>query len=324
MSSFPILDVAIGLAFVYLLLALICTTLMEWIAQRMRLRGTMLEQATQRLLGEQGQPDRPVTDAYLQHPLIHTLGDGKRKPSYVPAKLFAKALRDVLSQPREGAGKPPASDRLKHALRALAESDAAKGGRDHLPNEQTLADWYDHFMERVSGTYKRRTRVITFWLAVGLTLALNADTIKLTTNLWQDPTLRAYVVEQARARLAQGPPLETVEYTEPDNPEPTPPIAPDTTASSNRVLPEEASLLSQLFGWTGESASLARAQAEWRGKFNGSAVWALSHLIGWLLTALAVSLGAPFWFDTLNRFMSLRSSGNPAPKKPTSTAETRP
>ena len=39
---------------------------------------------------------------------------------------------------------------------------------------------------------------------------------------------------------------------------------------------------------------------------NGSRFW------GWLLTALAISLGAPFWFDLLNRFVALRNAG----KKP--------
>ena len=29
-------------------------------------------------------------------------------------------------------------------------------------------------------------------------------------------------------------------------------------------------------------------------------------LIGWLITAVALSLGAPFWFDTLNKFMVVR------------------
>jgi hypothetical protein len=38
------------------------------------------------------------------------------------------------------------------------------------------------------------------------------------------------------------------------------------------------------------------------------------HLIGWLLTMLAVSLGAPFWFDMLNRLISIRGSGR-APRQ---------
>ena len=33
----------------------------------------------------------------------------------------------------------------------------------------------------------------------------------------------------------------------------------------------------------------------------------------WLLTILAISLGAPFWFDALSRMARLRSSGNPEP-----------
>ncbi|MGG9962062.1 hypothetical protein [Ferruginibacter sp. SUN106] len=32
--------------------------------------------------------------------------------------------------------------------------------------------------------------------------------------------------------------------------------------------------------------------------------------IGWLLTAFAISLGAPFWFDLLNKFVALRNTGN--------------
>jgi hypothetical protein len=35
---------------------------------------------------------------------------------------------------------------------------------------------------------------------------------------------------------------------------------------------------------------------------------------GWLLTAIAISLGAPFWFDVLNRFMIVRSTVKPQQK----------
>jgi hypothetical protein len=34
-------------------------------------------------------------------------------------------------------------------------------------------------------------------------------------------------------------------------------------------------------------------------------------LLGLLLTALAIALGAPFWFDLLNKFIVLRSSVKP-------------
>jgi len=43
---------------------------------------------------------------------------------------------------------------------------------------------------------------------------------------------------------------------------------------------------------------------------------ALAHFPGWFLTTVAVSLGAPFWFDTLQRFMNIRGGG----KKPEADA----
>jgi hypothetical protein len=38
------------------------------------------------------------------------------------------------------------------------------------------------------------------------------------------------------------------------------------------------------------------------------------HVPGWLLTAFAISLGAPFWFDVLKRIMVIRSTVKPKEK----------
>ncbi|MGH9962120.1 MAG: hypothetical protein ACREBC_34160, partial [Pyrinomonadaceae bacterium] len=40
------------------------------------------------------------------------------------------------------------------------------------------------------------------------------------------------------------------------------------------------------------------------------------HWLGWVLTALAISLGAPFWFDLLNKFIVIRSAVKPHEKSP--------
>ncbi len=55
----------------------------------------------------------------------------------------------------------------------------------------------------------------------------------------------------------------------------------------------------------------------WEGSFWGD--WYLQirmHFLGWLLTGLAVSLGAPFWFDLLNKFIVVRSTVKPKEKSP--------
>jgi hypothetical protein len=57
----------------------------------------------------------------------------------------------------------------------------------------------------------------------------------------------------------------------------------------------------------------------WRGAAVPRSVGAfLLTLLGWLLTILAISLGAPFWFDTLSRLSRLRSSGKPETPLPAS------
>lgn len=52
-------------------------------------------------------------------------------------------------------------------------------------------------------------------------------------------------------------------------------------------------------GWTDEQ----------RSKLFDGPVGVLSALIGWLVTAIAVTLGAPFWFDLLGKLVKLRGSG---------------
>jgi hypothetical protein len=313
MGGLPFLDLAIGLSFVYLLLALVCTTLMEWIAQWKNLRGNMLEEGTRRIFGE-GEEQSPITHAYFNHPLVVALRDNERKPSYVPGPVFARALKGVLTSQGEAAVAARASDQLTTSLKTLKESEETTTlGPDDVerfPSDEALAEWYDQAMERISGTYKRKTRWIILGLAFLVTIVLNANTLTVASNLWRSPTLRAYVLERAKVRLDQGAPLETVEYTDPTNPIPTAPVA-DSSKSPNRLLDEEQSLLGQLFGWTNET----RAIQDLKGRWGNLAplVWLLVSLIGWTITALAVSLGAPFWFDTLNRFMQLRSSGSPPP-----------
>jgi hypothetical protein len=69
-------------------------------------------------------------------------------------------------------------------------------------------------------------------------------------------------------------------------------------------------------GWS----SLDDAQRKWPGSnLSGEGGWwdqIYWHFLGWLLTAIAISLGAPFWFDLLNKFIVIRSAVKPHEKSP--------
>ena len=61
-------------------------------------------------------------------------------------------------------------------------------------------------------------------------------------------------------------------------------------------------------GWNNEDP---RTRWSWP---NEGAFWL--KLLGWLLTAFAISLGAPFWFDMLNKVMNIRASVKPHSSPP--------
>src|SRR4051794_32837755 len=110
------LDVAIGLAFVYLVFSLLCSAIQEAIAGILDLRARTLEKGLSNLLDDAGNATEngapaavpgmtpgagsgPLSDKLLSHGLIRTQYRagawwslaGRRGPSYIPSKTFALA-----------------------------------------------------------------------------------------------------------------------------------------------------------------------------------------------------------------------------------------
>lgn len=317
MFGLPILEVAIGLSFVFLLLALICTTVNETIAGITGRRADLLEKGIGSLLGD----DPDLKKKLLDHPLITSLAPKKGSmPSYVPASKFALALMDIVT----GSGKDTGDAQALSAgiqtipnppLRTSLSAVLADANQSLTTNQQKIEAWYDDCMDRVSGRYKRRTVLWIWILAAIVTLGLNADSIRISKILWTNQAIRTAVVESAKSR-AQG-----------ERPEALMPLAVHTDAHapkkavavsphSNDVLSDkERAQLSELTGWSDDIKQLAQ--------MNGSQqIWhILAHIPGWLFTIIAVSLGAPFWFDLLNRFVNIRSAGR-APDEPRDKSRT--
>jgi hypothetical protein len=315
MSSFPILDVVVGLGFLYLLFALACTALNEVIATALDRRGKMLRAGVEKLLG-----DRELTNALFQQPGIQSISrtgrNGLKPPSYISNDRFATVLTDYLTgdQPvtdakalAEGVEKlNGAPKRQLKVLLALSKGDPeAFIGR--------VAEWYEQGMDRVSGWYKRGVQRQTYAMAVVIVLALNLDSVQLINRLWSDAGFRTAAVEQARARIqATGvAELPVVEYTGGDAADAGVPVVTGMTSLTD----SETRLLTSLRGWQDDRMRLNAALVL---KGDAGAFWvgskwlgltAVTHFLGWIITVLAIALGAPFWFDILNRFMNLRTAG---------------
>lgn len=336
MNLGTVIDVGIGLILTYLIASLIASAIKEAVAGVFQWRGKYLTKGIDVLLSTStnasfswggagawiaahlGPASRmapapsatagaaPTTavqrvQAIASHPLLK--GTPSTLPSYVPSHDFSTAVLDLL---RDGSSAPvfsqvertvadlPDCD-IKRVLTAFIQD--AGGDLDKL--RARIETWFDDAMDRLSGIYKRFAQY--FLLAMGLIIAvgLNIDSVHLATALWYQPALRAQMVASAQDQLAKssGTATETVNAT--------------LTQLYSLPVPIGRSATSTFFG---QEASDAGSTAWWRNRWNG---WTI---LGWIITAFAISLGAPFWFDMLQNFMSLRSAG-PQPARADAQAD---
>jgi hypothetical protein len=166
-------------------------------------------------------------------------------------------------------------------------------------------------MDRVSGWYKRGVQRRTYVMAILVVLTLNLDSVHLINRLWSDAGFRTAAVEQARARIQATGVAEVpvMEYTGGDAAEAGEPVL----TRMESLTDSETKLLTSLRGWSDDRGRL-RTDVVLKGDSLGvRSAWlfgtTVTHLPGWIITVLAIGLGAPFWFDFLNRFMNLRGSG---------------
>jgi hypothetical protein len=266
---------------------------------------------------------------------------GSDLPSYIPAKNFALALMDILlpasgtsSSGAKGASTPSnnplsspgsadplvASENiqpllpLRNAVNTLTNEAVKKAlltlidaaGNNVSQARINIENWFNSGMDRVGGWYKRRVQKIIFVLGFILVICINADSIAIFNNLANERPLRSAIVDAAE-RL---------------------PVKKASDSSQILGIKSGIDSLYQLglpIGWNWKSklnpnifaTSNVNAIPPFDFKtalFSSLWLWFIK-VIGWLITAFAISLGAPFWFDTLNKVMAVRSTVKPTEKK---------
>lgn len=260
-------------------------------------------------------------------------------PAYIPKELFVAALMDTLARPPEP-GKPPRPavveqlglGRVAQALETLPEPNLqrslvallpsrtqARAGTDAslLTDELSefrarLERWFDSSMDRVSGWYKQRTQFVLFLIGLLAALVMNADSIRIAQALARDRALRESVVAVAQEQVKSNP-----------LPAPQPPAQSDDEAiqAYAAALQQQLNTVSaRIRDVEGLGLPLGWEAAEFQTTGDTPRAWyqwvilVVLKLLGLLSTAVAVSIGAPFWFDLLNKFMVVRSTVKPQEK----------
>ncbi|QEC68037.1 hypothetical protein FRZ67_12250 [Panacibacter ginsenosidivorans] len=381
MTGSVILDVIIGLVFIYLLYSLLATILQELIATKLAFRSKVLEKAIIRMLEDGNttnkttlgdrldgfyhllfKPNRlktkKIASWFYAHPLIKYLGEDNffSKPAYISSSNFSKVILDLLhgidgndqmnvlniknsilsgtintlsvSQKDKNHPAIQAITKLeKHDGIEFINKDTAlflrslwmEAEGDLEKFRAKLENWFDDTMERATGWYKRYTKYILFIIGFLVAVAFNVDSVDIAKKLSRDPKLRDQMVQNASNFLKENQQLGLQLQQMHDKKLDSTPVFQSTQRNYDSLAKRSKDLMDS-------ANALVNGDIKNTNTLLGLGYncdhYALSHIlfflypdasfrnfIGWLLTALAISLGAPFWFDMLNKLMKLRGSG---------------
>ena len=325
MFGSQILEVALGVICLFIFMSTIASVIREGLESWMKTRAAFLERGIQELLHDKT-PDGLVNQLY-NHPHIsslflgqykpkadnsgghpHSFSSGRALPSYIPTKNFALALMDMAARgPVTDAGSSDATtirmntESIRRNIAnlnnppvqrvMLTALDAAQGDLNKV--QAYLENWFDSSMDRVSGWYRRSSQWVLFWIGLFISITLNVNPISVAGYLAHNDVARAAMTARAQAAL-KGPQFKTDSL--------------DYYAAKN-----ELESLALPIGWNSGHGMAMQAPPPPPARYNA---WneVLGPITGWLLMAIAITLGAPFWFDVLNKVMVIRSTVKPHEK----------
>jgi hypothetical protein len=333
------LDIVIGLTVVLLALSMAVTVITQAITTVINSRGRHLRRGLTDLL-QQLDPaltetlSKAIATGILTHPLVsgstapfgasagnsligklQRLSGGARLGNVVHREEFTKLLmaaatgQSTVDLTREataalttalannGVADPEATLRKIRGAALQLERDNPEASHVMRQNLAILREaetdlvakinnWFDQTMDRTSQRFTASTRAITFAGAFLVAFGLQVDTPALVNRLAADDALRAAFVEEAQA-LHQDQQAEEQRQAQQE-------------PAAATVTPEEIGRKYQAFLATNGVITLPTA-AGWSTGFANVSVF------GMLLTALLLSLGAPFWYSALGNLLQLRS-----------------
>jgi hypothetical protein len=383
-----VVDITLGLVFIYLILSLLASEIQELIATFLQWRAKHLKNSIELLLSGGSESDesditkaKDLVQKLYNDPLINTLnqqakdqlekqfrrktrstqkkplGDKQSGPSYLPSETFAITLLDTLKIPQlinhvkrpskevktnlhiilasykelqEGINNPRSAsyqkikeiygdidetfikfvneelpnevpDNLIKSLGVIAQRSQIKIGdlteeMSQFKNE--VETWFDRSMDRASGVYKRNAKGIAILIGISIAILTNTDTFHLIKRLSQDSVIRSTITQSASQRI---------DYIK--------------DSEARKEIEQLLGNASVPIGWQNINQQFERLETRDSNKLNVLLIRILQGvkvICGWIVSGLAIAMGAPFWFDILNKVINVRNAG---PKPATYTKD---
>jgi hypothetical protein len=289
MFGSTVLEVAIGMVFLFLSVSLICSGIGSKIAEWLSWRSQHLEASIRALLLN---GDPTLVNQLYHNELIKSLAPAGMKPISIPARTFVLAVFDVFEpngsnlttiQQIHNSIATLSDSPLKEKLLALVTGaeTSIEGARKNVES------WFNAAEERMTLVYHQKMWTLTLLIGLAVSILLNADALAVGTTLWKDPSLRSTVASAA------------TEYAKQSAENPT-----DAQKQANAVKALDAlNKLNLPVGWQLTiQPDLSLTPNDWAQSAQpvDGKMW-LEKIFGWIITGLAGAQGAPFWFDLLKK-----------------------
>ncbi|HEY5406986.1 MAG TPA: hypothetical protein VIJ92_07860 [Ginsengibacter sp.] len=341
MSGFPILDLVVGIIFVYFLLSIISSSGVEMILTGLKARAALLEEWLSRIFYKPiTQPDGTtvtLAHAIMDHCSVTALSSTRKSTSYIDAKNFTAALLEKITfDPANPISVAKDIDEFIAAINkttALAPEfqrillmyandakDTYKAVSEKTESEidlfrEKIENWYNSSMDRVTDALKKKySRPATLLVAIIVTVCLNADSIALAKYLYSNPEVRTKIAMQAYSAADDSVLIKQVQQINLNNADTSSHNTMNAQEIKNSIAQKIADIdrakkgLNDVMPLTWKAGELNNAS----GKLSLRLLF--SKITGLLATILAIMMGAPFWFDMLNKISNLRSTGAKPPQ----------
>lgn len=336
MSGFPIIDLVVGMIFIFFLLSLISSSAVEMILTGFKLRAKILSRWLLHIFDKTiTQPDGTkltLGQSIMDHCSVTALSKEGKATSYIDAKNFTSALLEKITfDPQNPKSIAKNIDDFIHSIQnssslstefqrvlliyANEAKDTYRSISDKTASEIDLfrskvENWYDSSMDRITGKLKGKySRPFTLLIAFIITVCLNADSIAISKYLYSNPEARAKIVAHAYEAAGNDTFRQQVNRMR---------MAPagsatDSSLTMNQVrdtIQKKLEDINKAKGSLDEEIPLTWKKDELKGEDNTYSVRRIfSKVTGLLVTILAIMIGAPFWFDLLNKISNVRGAG---------------
>ncbi|MBL4704396.1 MAG: hypothetical protein JKY54_07735 [Flavobacteriales bacterium] len=335
MTGMQTLEVIICLVVIFAVYSVLTTTIVGILISLTRFRALSLTHGISRLLECESEG---MTKLFYDHPMIKSISRPRilrktklRKPSYIKANMFARVVLQIIA--KEGGDDSQNENDIKAALLKLDPKSSGvlhslfiEANEDVDAFKLLVEQWYNDSMDRVSGWFKHNAQLVSFLVGLTVAIVMNLNTIAMTKSLATDPAIRAQFIENVTGLLANQNGL--LEQTGPSVVQTAAPIvvadtsnvvsdssasiagAPAVVTSTSNVQEQEN--LKQLSNLTQKYKAIMRDSDMVQSALNlPPPTYGFKDWLGYLITAIALSLGAPFWFSVLTKLMQFRGSISP-------------